>query len=104
MKRFFLVPDSLMPAPGQTLGEWHGIDLGTHGAAGAGHHAVVLVDPHIEAPSGWEPLPSLLEASTTLQKHGRGHHLKLADVGGTGAHTALDVARKLHAIHPHFRP
>ena len=104
MKRYFLVADANMPALGALMGEWHSIDLGSHGAAGAGHHAVVMLDPTVDPPASWVELPELVDARTTLENHGRRGHAKLADVGVVGTHTTLDVARKLAEKHRAFRP
>jgi len=102
MKRYYIVPDAHMPSGELNVGHWHGIDLGSHGPAGAGHHVVVLLDDHVEPPDTWVPLPHLYDARTTMGKHA--HRGKLTDVGVTDGHTGYDVANALHKIHPMFRP
>ena len=104
MKRYFLAPDGQLANLGGLSGEWHYIDLGSQGAAGVGHHAVVLCDPHVEPPAGWEPLPGLLDARTTMKTHGKRHHERLADCGVAADHTAHDAAVALARVHPKFRP
>lgn len=98
MKRFFLVADADMPAPGDTLGHWHAIHLGTHGPAGHGHNVVALFDDHVPPKANWKPMPSLRDARTRLKA--RVHHPHLADIGLTGEETMLQTAERLGEIHP----
>lgn len=99
MKRYFLVPPTSRPG---CSGNYHYIDLGSHGPAGAGHHVAVLLDDHVEAPEAWIPFPHIIDARTTMADHG--HHGRFADVGVKPHHTAIEAAAALAKIHPMFRP
>lgn len=99
MKRYYVAPvGSLDDIPG----EFHFVDLGSHGSSGAGYHAVVLVSEHVEPPDTWVPLPHLLDAKTNMSKHKHVSHL--ADVGILPSDDALTTAQKLGAIHKKFAP
>ena len=69
MKRYFLVPPGELPseqADPPHIGEYHYIDLDSHGPNGAGHRALVLIEASKAAPDSWIELPHLLDAVSTL--------------------------------------
>lgn len=99
MKRYFLVCDEEMPCPVAFKGQWHAIQLGSHGECGAGHQLVCLVDEHIVAPAEWVPLPPIYDARTTLAASAVDQGL-LADVGLTGDETTLEAVFVLGGVHP----
>lgn len=108
MKRYFLVPPGALPhelpeAP--HLGEYHYIDLDSHGAAGAGHRVLVMCDQSKTPPAEWQQLPHLLDAQTTLAHPKHAHHLaKLADLKVKPDHGGFTLAQHLAALHPAFEP
>lgn len=119
MKRYYLVPPGLLPhelPDVPHVGEYHYIDLDSHGAAGAGHRAVVLFDDRRQVPAGWLALPHLLDAQTTLGSHAAaptGAAAKaravatlplLADVGAKATHGTYQLAKQLALHHPMFDP
>lgn len=103
MKRYFIVATEHLPhgekLGGRHLGEYHFVDLESHGGA-PGVHALVLLDDAIEPPAEWEALPHLLE-QTPIEPH-HAAHLKGLKVDPD--HTAYKAAAALGRIHPKFRP
>jgi hypothetical protein len=132
MKRYFLVPPGLLPHEVRDMpyiGEYHYIDLDSHGAAGAGHRALVMMDDKKAAPAGWLPLPHLLDAQTTLADFSAAAVPApavledgtmgvaaaappvpvavlplLADVGADASHSGYSLAKQLATIHTAFEP
>lgn len=98
MKRFFLVADADLPGPGGDFGEWHAIDLGSHGTAGAGYHVLVLADQHITAPTAWQAFPHPLKAGATISS--TVDVTKLTSVGLVGTMSTYDASEILKLIHP----
>jgi hypothetical protein len=100
MKRYFLVPlAELKHDP--NIGHYHWIDLGSHGPAGQGMAAVVVMDGAKAVPAHWQPLPHMLDATGKITA---AHAAALADVGVTAEHGGFKAARALAAIHPMFDP
>ena len=85
------------------FGEWHYIDLGSHGDAGAGHHAVVLQE-RFAPPETWLSLPHILESTKAVGRHAPHAHAKLAHVGVLHDHNTFQAAQQLAAIMREFEP
>ena len=104
MKKYYVVPVESMP-PEMHVGEYHYIDLESHGVAGAGYHALVVVNPTGPVPESWHELPHLLDPETTLAHPKHVRHLELlANVGVKDAHTGYALAKHLSTIHVAFKP
>jgi hypothetical protein len=87
------------------IGEYHYIDLDSHGAAGAGHRVLVLLDDRKTPPASWQELPHLMDAETKLGHAQHARHLELlSDVGAKASHGGYALAKHLASIHPSFRP
>lgn len=93
MKRYYLAEAA--PSGGLPLGEWHAIDLSSHGGSG---HAVVLCDDHITAPKDWIALPHLLDSRQAPT------HSRLAAVKAPKIASGFDLALHLATIHQGFNP
>lgn len=122
MKRYFLAPlaDVQALAAGTAAfghpGEYHYIDLSSLGTAGTGFVAVVLMNDRKSPPPGWQALPHLLDASTTVGsiaapalqagqvKPAPAPAAALADVGVTSSQTGYAIAKQLATFHPMFAP
>lgn len=127
MKRYFLVPPGMLPHEVEKMphvGDYHYIDLDSHGAAGQGYRVLVMMDERKTPHPDWQPLPHLLDAQTTLAAlpaiapsavaavdGAPAPALKsvaptdlLADVGADAMHTGYSLAKQLAAIHPAFEP
>jgi hypothetical protein len=108
MKRYYIVPPGLLPnelPEHPFVGEYHYIDLDSHGSAGSGHRVLVLLDQSKAAPADWEALPHLLDSTTTLASPAHAKHLALlADVGAKDTHGGFTLAKHLATIHPKFEP
>jgi hypothetical protein len=108
VKRYYIVPPGALPhelpdAP--HVGEYHYIDLDSHGAAGAGHRVLVLLDQSKTPPADWQELPHLLDAQTTLAHPKHAPHLaKLSVLGAKPSHGGFTLAKHLATIHPQFEP
>lgn len=125
MKRFFIAPLSDMqglaagnPNP-LDVGEYHYIDLGSHGSAGTGFVAVVMMNERKAPMASWQALPSLLDAVTTLASvpspapavgaqqpaaPAKTPVALMADVGAQTTHTGYTLAQQLATINPLFTP
>lgn len=107
MYRYFLVQDVDMPQLSDNFGIYHTLDLGSLGAAGAGWHAIVLHDRHIEPNPKWTALPRVADAKGTitgaLASAGMTGLGPLSVAGLSGAESMLDAADKLGAIFKPFR-
>ncbi len=99
MKRFFMIRDEHMPEHEPFHGEFHYIDLASHGTAGHKWNFGCVVDPHSQPHPEWIALPSLLDAATKL-KDSPVPQEYLADFGLTGEETTLEAVTVLGAIHP----
>lgn len=108
MKRYFLAPPGTLPHEvGEPLlhGEYHYIDLDSHGETGQGHRVVVLMDERKAPHPAWQELPHLLDAQTTLAHAKHAQHLaKLSVLGAKPAHGGFTLAKHLATIHPQFEP
>lgn len=108
MKRYFLAPITDMPALAQGQlpfpGEYHYIDLSSHGTAGTGYAAVVLFEHEYEAPAGWSQLPHLLETTLMSDPTQAANLAKLADVGVLATHNTFTAAKTMAAIFKPFKP
>ena len=102
MKRYFVAALANLP-PAVNAGEYHWIDLGSHGAAGAGFAAVVMVDGTRDPDPAWAELPHLLDGTTTIAANAA-QAARLGVVGVTGAMTGFLIAKALASIHPAFKP
>jgi hypothetical protein len=100
MNRFFIARTVEMPTLGDQMGNWHMIDLGSHGSAGAGHCLVCLHDSNIPPKSGWAAFPRLTDHVTPIKA--AIDATLLADVGLTGNETAADAVDVLNLINPMF--
>ncbi len=99
MKRYFMVRDEDMPQVHKDLGNFHYIDLATHGEAGYRWNLMCLVDKHVEAPNAWIPLPPLFDTRTKLIDSPVPQEY-LADVGLTGEETTLEAVMVFGEINP----
>jgi len=136
MKRYFLVPPGYLPhelEDGPYYGEYHYIDLDSHGPNGAGWRALVMFDQSKASHPEWVPLMHLLDSQTTaaalpavvapalpvspIQEGGAPVPVPmpidavpvapatlLADTGVDSAQTGYVLAKTLTAIHPAFEP
>lgn len=108
IKRFYMVPPGALPtedADTPPAGEYHYIDLDSHGAAGQGHRVLVMMDGGRLPHSKWEALPHLLDAVTTMAHPLHAQHLaKLADVGVKAEHRGYELGKQLATIHRMFAP
>ena len=127
MKRYFIAPSADMagiaagnPDP-LSIGEYHYIDLGSHGAAGAGFVALVMMNERKAPPPNWQPLPSVMDAVTTIGSlpavsiAAMGQTVQapalpvtplalLANVGAVATQGGYALAKQLATIHPIFAP
>lgn len=101
MSRYFIVHSDALPDGVASLGNWHFIELGSHGDAGADHHAVCLLDAHVEAPAAWLALPRITDAKTPISD--RIPADVLADIGLSGAETTAEAVDTFERLHPLFR-
>lgn len=99
MKRYYMVRDELLPTVEQDFGNWHYIDLASHGSAGDKWNLVCLCDNHIQPGDGWLPFPPMYDAKTTLEQSPVLQEC-LADIGLTGQETCIEAVVKLGEIHP----
>lgn len=99
MKRYFMVRDEHMPAPEDRLGNYHYIDLASHGPAGFKWNLLCLVDAHIQPLADWTPFPPIFDARTTLLASAVPQEC-LADLGLTGAETTIEAVMCLGEINP----
>ena len=132
MKRYFLVPPGFLPHELEEfpyIGEYHYIDLDSHGPNGAGWRALVMFDQSKAPHPDWVPLMHLLDPQTvasalpavvapsppTVDSTVSGGvsvavpvsvelTTLLADVGVDPAYTGYMLAKTLAAIHPAFEP
>ncbi len=93
MKRYFLTEAA--PSGDLTLGEWHAIDLESHGGKG---HVVVLCDDHITAPTDWIALPHLLDSRQAPT------HSSLGAVRAPPIASGFELALHFASIHQGFTP
>ena len=100
MNRFFVVAGVDMPQPGRPMGNWHMIDLGSHGRAGAGYYLVCLRDSNIQPPATWTAFPRLTDHTTQIKASINAS--LLANIGLTGNETAANAVDLLNQINPMF--
>lgn len=99
MKRYFMVRDEHMPAPEDQFGQYHYIDLASHGTAGFKWNLMCLVDAHIQPRTEWIAFPPLFDAKTTLLASAVPQEC-LTDLGLTGEETTIEAIVRLGEIHP----
>lgn len=99
MKRYFMVRDEHMPGPEDQYGQYHYIDLASHGAAGFKWNLLSLVDAHIQPHAEWVPFPPIFDARTTLRASQVPDEC-LADLGLTGEETTIEAVVRFGEIHP----
>lgn len=114
MKRYFLAPSADMQALAagvNSIGEYHYINLDSHGVAGVGFVVLVMMNDSKAPLPGWQELPHLLDAATTLAAvvapatpGAKAPLALLADVGALATHTGYTLAKQLATIHPLFAP
>lgn len=90
MQRYFLSHDEYMPAPEESWGNWHYIELNSHGPAGAEWNLLALLDNHITPNPNWFAFPSLYDGKTTLRQSKIPESV-LADIGLTGDETTVEA-------------
>lgn len=99
MKRYYMVRDEHMPTVEQDYGNFHFVDLASHGAAGDKWNLLCLNDAHVMAHPDWTAFPPIYDATTTLAASAVPHEC-LADVGLTGAETTIQAVMTLAGINP----
>lgn len=100
IKQYYLVPENALPNHDTWVGgEYHYIDLESHGPTGKGWKLLVLKDPKTIL-AGWQPLPHLLEQDVLTQEHTN----ILSDLGITQRWSMYQVAKTIGSIHPEFKP
>lgn len=99
MKRYFMVRDEHMPTLEEDFGTFHYVDLASHGSAGHKWNLLCLNDGHVAPRVEWTAFPPIYDATTTLEASAVPHEC-LADVGLTGAETAMQAVVLLAQINP----
>ena len=104
MKRYFVSPTRPNPLTYQPRGLYHYTDLP------AGGHIVVVMEEGSHVPEEWVELPHLLDSSPaefngTHAVLGEAPHPDHVPVGGcVRADTTFQVAKKISAFNPFFKP
>lgn len=99
MKRYFMVRDEHMPTPEDHYGNFHYIDLASHGDAGFKWNLMCLMDDYAQPHADWISFPPIFDTKTKLLASAVPQEC-LADLGLTGAETALEAVIRLGEINP----
>lgn len=99
MRRYFLSHDVYLPRVEDDYGQFHYIDLSSHGEAGDQWNLIALVDSHIQPHENWIPFPPLYDSKTTLRES-KVPESTLFDLGLTGEETCVEAAVKFGEVNP----